>query len=163
MGIIIREMNENDIEGKAYVHYKSWHETYTGLVSDKYMKNITLEKCVDIAKRYSENTVVAIIDDKVVGFACYGQSRDEDLANKNTGELMAIYIIKAYQGRGIGKLMVNACFQKLSSYKKVSVWVLSENYNTIGFYKSFGFEADGTKRLIKLGEPIKEMRMMKYR
>lgn len=160
MGVIIREMNRNDIEGKAYVHYKSWHETYTGLVPDKYMKNITLEKCVDITNKYPENTIVAIVDGKVVGFACYGQSRDEDLSN--SGELIAIYILKSYQGRGIGKLMADACFEKMCDCRYVSVWVLSENYNAIGFYKNYGFEADGVKKIIRLGESIEEMRMIKY-
>ena len=32
-GYIIKPMErEEEIIGKGYVHYKSWHETYTGLV-----------------------------------------------------------------------------------------------------------------------------------
>lgn len=65
LGIIVREMENNDIEGKAYVHYKSWHETYTGIISDKYMEKVTYEKCLDITNKYPENTIVAIVDDKV--------------------------------------------------------------------------------------------------
>lgn len=157
---IIREMKSNDIEGKAYVHYKSWHETYTGIIPDKYMEKVTPQKCLDIANKYPKNTIVAIVDDKVIGFACYGQSKDEDLVN--AGELIAIYILKEYQGRGIGRLMADVCFKKMSDFDYVSVWVLSKNYNAISFYRRYGFEEDGVKKIIRLGEPIEEMRMIKH-
>jgi len=160
MGIIIREMTKNDIEGKAYVHYKSCHETYSGLISDIYMKNITLEKCIDTVNKYPENTIVAIADSKVAGFACYGQSRDEDMSD--TGELIALYLLEKYKGRGIGKLLADACFEKMSDYTRVSLWVLSQNKNAIGFYENYGFRADGVKKTIRLGEPIEKMRMIKY-
>ena len=63
-----------DREGKAFVHYTSWIETYTGLMHPKILENQSLEKCLRIAEKYPQDTFVLLDrerDDRVVGFACY--------------------------------------------------------------------------------------------
>ena len=50
MGIILKKMEtDEEIKGKAYVHWKSWHEAYTGIVSQEYLDKLTLEKCEKMA------------------------------------------------------------------------------------------------------------------
>ena len=50
MGIIIRKMEtDEEIRGKAYVHWRSWHEAYPGLISPGYLEKLTLEKCEKMA------------------------------------------------------------------------------------------------------------------
>ncbi len=50
MNIEIKPMEtEYEIQGKGYVHCRSWHETYTGLVDEDYLRGITEEKCDTIA------------------------------------------------------------------------------------------------------------------
>ena len=40
---VIKPMeSEAEIDGKGYVHYRSWHETYTGLIDGAYLKWHTL-------------------------------------------------------------------------------------------------------------------------
>ena len=36
----MRDKTDEEIKGKAYVHWKSWHEAYVGIVSQEY-----LDKC----------------------------------------------------------------------------------------------------------------------
>lgn len=51
MNYIIKPMQTVDeIDGKGYVHYKSWQETYKGLIDPEYLKNTTEEKCKAIAQ-----------------------------------------------------------------------------------------------------------------
>lgn len=88
---IIRKATVEDAEGKGYVHYQNWIETYTNLFPDEVMERLSLEKKKQLAKDYPENTYVAIADNKIIGFSCYLESRDEDL--DDTGEIMAIYIL----------------------------------------------------------------------
>ena len=46
MDIVIKKMESDDeIRGKAYVYWRSWHEAYPGLVSEDYLDKLTLEKC----------------------------------------------------------------------------------------------------------------------
>ena len=52
--IVIKKMeSEAEINGKGYVHYKSWHETYTGLIDADYLERQTLEKCIATAHKRS--------------------------------------------------------------------------------------------------------------
>lgn len=77
----IRPMQtEEEIKGKAYVHWKSWQEAYADLLPQDFLQKIyTLERCQDWASRYPQNILVALVDEQVVGFACYGASSQEDL------------------------------------------------------------------------------------
>lgn len=84
-----------------------------------------------------------MIGGKVIGFACCQKSRDEDMIN--AGEIVAVYILKEYQGRGIGKLLMDVCYKELKEYKRIILWVLEDNKLSVGFYKSQGFKPDGKK------------------
>lgn len=150
---IIRKATINDSNGKGYVHYKSWIETYTGLFPDEIMEKITLERSVKLAKEHPENTYVAIVDQKIVGFACYIESRDKDL--KNAGEVMAIYILNDFKNMGIGKALMKVCYKELSNFNIIAVWVLESNKKAIGFYKSEGFKKDGYSKVIYTKKTIR--------
>lgn len=155
----IREARIDDAEKKGYVHYKTWQETYTGLIDQEYMDKLTVEKCVDFARRYLYNTLLAVEDNEIVGFACYGKCRDEE--KEDYGEIMALYILKSHQRKGIGKMLMGECQKKLPGCKKFCVWVLKSNINAIKFYEKQGFVFSGKEKEIVLGSPVKVIRMDK--
>ena len=156
---LIQEMeSEEEINGKAYVHYKSWHETYTNLVDTAYMNTITLEKCVKMARKWRENILIAKDGEKVIGFVGYGSYRDAALPD--LGEVYALYVLEEYQGLKVGYALMNAALQKLTDYKKIAVWVLKDNHKAIQFYERYGFRWDGTSMEIMLGAPNVELRMI---
>lgn len=50
MSIILKRMEtDEEIKGKALVHWQAWHEAYPGLVSQEYLDAFTLAKCEKIA------------------------------------------------------------------------------------------------------------------
>ena len=156
---LINEMeSEEEINGKAYVHYKSWHETYTNLVDSAYMRSITLEKCEKIAQKWRENILVAKDGESVIGFVGYGAYRDAALPEH--GEIYAIYVLEEYHGSKVGYALMNAALKKLSNYNKIAVWVLKGNHKAIRFYERYGFRYDGTDTEIILGTPNTEQRMI---
>ena len=156
---IIKKMESDDeIDGKGYVHYKSWHETYTQLVDPKYMEGITLEKCTAIAHRWLDNILVAKDKDRVIGFVGYGAYRDQSLPEH--GEIFAIYVLEEYHGQKVGYELMNAALEKLTDYEKIAVWVLKGNDRAIHFYKRYGFCFDGTEAEIVLGTPNTKLRMI---
>src|SRR5574344_961635 len=106
MNLDIRDMRPEDADGKGYVHYTSWQETYRGLIPDACLAKRTLERCREAARRWPENTLVADLDGKIIGFACYGVCRDEDLSG--CGEVITLYVLKEFQGIGIGKKLMDA-------------------------------------------------------
>ena len=157
--IVIKKMeSEDEIKGKGYVHYKSWHETYTGLVDKDYLERQTLEKCIAIAYKWPDNILVAKDGEKVVGFVGYGAYRGDALPA--CGEVFGIYVLAAYHGQRVGYELMKAAIEKLAAYKKVAVWVLKGNERAIHFYKRFGFRFDGAEAEIMLGTPNTELRMI---
>ena len=98
MNYIIKPMQTVDeIDGKGYVHYKSWQETYVDLIDAEYLQNMTEKKCKAIAHKWTDNILVAKDGDKVIGFAGYGKYRDDTLSD--CGEVYAIYVLSDYHGK----------------------------------------------------------------
>ena len=156
---LIKEMkSEEEINGKAYVHYKTWHETYKDLVDPEYMESVTLEKCITIAHKWPENMLVAKDGDKVIGFVGYGAYHDDTLPGH--GEVFAIYVLEEYHGLKVGYALMNAALDKLSDYNKIAVWVLKGNDKAIHFYERYGYRFDGKEAEIMLGTPNTERRMI---
>ena len=161
-GYTIKPMeSEEEIDGKGYVHYKSWHETYTGLVDAAYLESVTLEKCRSIARRWPKNIIVAKDGERVIGFVGCGAYRDETLPGY--GEVFSIYVLKEYHGQKVGYELMNAAFERLSDYRKIAVWVLKGNDRAIRFYERYGFRFDGTQAELMLGSPNTELRMIYQR
>ncbi|MBQ8954363.1 MAG: GNAT family N-acetyltransferase [Clostridia bacterium] len=159
MDIVIKTMETDDeIRGKAYVHWKAWQEAYRGIVDQQYLDGMTLEKCESIAYRWLDNILVTKDGDSVVGFAGYGKARDDDL--ENAGEVFAIYILSDYYGRGVGYALMQAALARLADYSQVAVWVLKDNKRAIRFYERCGYRFDGREQTLRLGSPIVEARMV---
>lgn len=154
MNFEIRVMLPEDADGKGYVHWKTWQETYTGLMDEQYLANQSLEKCQNIARRWPENTLIAELDGKIVGFSCYGKD------DSGAGEVIAIYLLKEYQGHGFGRTLMDATMDKLDGCSPVTLYVLKGNDHAIGFYEHYGFCFDGTSKEISVGT---ELRMVYHK
>ena len=108
--------SEAEINGKGYVHYRSWHETYTGLIDAAYLEGVTLEKCTEAAHRWPDGILVAKDGDRVIGFVGCGACRDETLTG--CGEVFSIYVLKEYHGQKAGYELMNAALERLAGYPK---------------------------------------------
>ena len=94
---------------------------------------------------------------KVVGFIRYGNFRDEAI---QAGEIIALYVLKDYYGKGVSEKLMHAAFVALNHFSEIYLWVLKENKRAIAFYQKMGFTLDGLEKMLKLGKPVKELRMM---
>ena len=157
MSIIIKKMETDDeIRGKAYVHWKSWHEAYTGIISGEYLDRHTRERCEKLAFRWGGNILVAKDGDRVVGFVGYGDRGDEA---PDTGEIFALYVLSEYYGKGVAQQLMNAGLAQLKSYSKIILWVLEGNKRAIRFYQKCGFTPDG-EELVSPNVGATEIRMV---
>ncbi len=143
------------------MHCTSWQEAYRGIVCDRYLDTMTVEATTARARQCPQNTLVAKDKDKVVGFAVYGPSREEDLPD--AGEVVAIYVLSEYYSRKIGYRLMNEAISRLGEYNTVFLWVFEKNERAIRFYHKYGFELDGCKREWNLGTPVTIVRMIKKR
>ena len=159
MDIIIKKIEtEAEINGKGYVHWKSWHEAYPGIVAESYLDKMTLEKCEQIAHSGIDNNWIAKDGEEVVGFITFGDCRDEDLAG--AGEVFAIYVLEKYYGKGVGSLLMEKALEEMNDREKVALWVFRDNPRAIAFYRRFGFLPDQEERVFLLDEPAATIRMV---
>lgn len=63
--------------------------------------------------------------------------------------LQQLYVDPFFQQQGIGCCLLKELLRwaKECEVRSISLWVLEKNLAAVGFYKSFGFQTDGTKRL----------------
>lgn len=158
MKIIIKTMETpEEIEGKSLVHWQTWREAYDDILPKEFQETMTLDRCRFFSQKYPDNTLIAMDEKKVVGFISYGNFRDEAI---QAGEIIALYVLKDYYGKGVSKQLMHAAFVALDQFSEIYLWVLKENKRAISFYQKMGFTFDGQEKILKLGKPVKELRMM---
>jgi len=158
MKIIIKIMETpEEIEGKSLVHWQTWRESYDDLLPPEFQETMTLDRCRFFSQKYPENTLIAMDGKKVVGFISYGNYHDETI---QAGEIIALYVLKDYYGKGVSKQLMHAAFVALDQFSEIYLWVLKDNKRAIAFYQKMGFTLDGQEKIRELGKPVKELRMM---
>ena len=69
MNIIIKRMEtDEEIKGKAFVHFQSWQEAYSGIVKQAYLDERTIEKCEEMVLNTMDTTIIAKDGERVIGF-----------------------------------------------------------------------------------------------
>ena len=151
--MIIREARIEDAAGIAKVHVDTWRTTYRGIVSDEHLANMTYSnhekrwKSYLTSNTYSSFTYIAEDDSgQVIGFVSGGSERTADLIYK--GELYLIYILKKYQGKGIGLILTQTLVKKLlqEGINSMMLWVFADNHVACRFYELLGGQRLKTKQ-----------------
>jgi GNAT superfamily N-acetyltransferase len=142
--VLIRPAAIADAEGIARVHVNAWKETYRGFMPDSVLDTLSIERRTDQWKTILANpddvyhlAFVAERSTDVIGFANYGREREGD--PEYQGELYSIYLLKEFQGQGIGRSLLQKTVEGLLTLEIESmlVWVLADNpYRE--FYKRLG-------------------------
>lgn len=160
MSMILKRMEtDEEIKGKAFVHWQAWHEAYPGLVNREYLDALTLDKCEKMAFTWRDNLIVAIENSKVIGFVGYGNRGDEA---PGTGEIFALYVLSEYYGTGVGLELMKAGLNQLAEYPEVCLWVLKGNKRAIRFYEKCGFVPTGEEQVsTKIGAAEIKMKLVK--
>lgn len=69
------------------------------------------------------------------------QARDF-ASDRDSGEIVALYVLKEYQKEGIGKALLNAALNDIGE-KNVTIFMINGNDNAAGFYRKMGFRCTG--------------------
>ncbi len=158
--IKIRKAILTDTKGIAEVHVDSWKTTYANIVPEEYLSNLTYESREQIWINNIPNGGIYVaenIEGEIVGFSSGGKERSGKY-NGFDGELYAIYILKEYQGQGIGKALVRPIIDEIRGMglNSMLVLVLKDNISRL-FYESLGGEKIDTVEVKISGEKLTEL------
>ncbi len=149
--IIIRQATREDIEEVAQLHIDSWYETYKGIISQNYLKNMksNLNKRIERMKNEFQlrTMIVAILNGEIVGFSEFIFSNEFSKDLDIDCELCGLYIKNGYKNLGIGTKMfdyVTNTFRNKSK-NKMGLWCIKENKPAFLFYEKKGGKIEKEK------------------
>ncbi len=160
MQYMIRKATIADAQGIAEVHVQSWLETYKGIMPQSKLDSLSVSRSSQnwvLNINRGEIVYLAEVDNEIVGFTVGGKNRENNNcetgeANKCDCEMSCLYLIKKYQGYGIGRdlfLTLTRIFSDLG-YISMAIWVAEAN-NTRNFYSKMGaYEID--RRLLSIAK-----------
>jgi L-amino acid N-acyltransferase YncA len=147
--IALRLARPEDARAIAEVHVGSWRHAYRGLLPAGYLDRLSVDEREaswrEALASDAAGAVVAEAEGRIVGFASFGPSRDEDAA-EGVGEVPAIYVDPEVLGAGVGRTLLAEATARLreAGFRRATLWVLEANARARRFYEKAGWAWDGT-------------------
>ncbi|GAA3454738.1 GNAT family N-acetyltransferase [Dactylosporangium matsuzakiense] len=152
----VRPATVEDAAAIATVHVRTWQLTYRNQIPQVYLEQLdvtTRREQWQRRLRTRPAAVVLVLEHETAGVVGFVAAE--------AGEVQAIYILPAFQGRGGGRRLMSAALDALRAGgdEGATLWVLATNEPARRFYEAGGWHPDGTTRTEDFGgEPVEELR-----
>ncbi len=138
---IIRKRKIEDFFELAHSIALVWNTTYKGIVDDDFLKGLLAHE-KESAERLKNNIndqpdyYVLTMNGKIIGWIYYTLDSDK---YENAAEIISLYILKEYQGKGYGKMLYNYAIKNImkKGIKNLIIGCLDGNPSN-NFYKHLG-------------------------
>jgi ribosomal protein S18 acetylase RimI-like enzyme len=166
--LTIRKVTIADINKLQSVSRQTFFETFaevnTAANMQKYLdENLSLERLQAELNNPESEFYFASNNEQIVGYLKInvGQAQNE-LQDNNALELERIYVLKEYQGSGVGQVLFDIAIQVARRRRSEFLWlgVWEKNFKALKFYERFGF-IEFDKHIFLLGDDIQTDIMMK--
>ncbi|RPH68471.1 MAG: GNAT family N-acetyltransferase [Myxococcaceae bacterium] len=152
----IRTASSGDAPGIAHVQVLTWQQTYRGILPDAFLDGLDVERSAESWRAVisDRRRITHVVDGPgIIGFCTAGPSRGDPIGFR--GEVEAIYVHPAEQGRGHGTALVRAAMGWLAAKRlsPVLVWALEANTRAHGFYRALGAHRLDT-RLLRIADAL---------
>jgi ribosomal protein S18 acetylase RimI-like enzyme len=157
---MIRHAIPADAATLGHIHVATWHTTYTGLMPQHILDGRSEEAATarwnaSLAAGRS-TALVAEVDGRVVGFV-HGGAERTGAYPPHDAEIYSLYVLKEFQGRGLGRQLVTALARELvPDYHGLLLWVLKGN-PAQGFYAALGGTVVAEKTVELQGATLEEL------
>lgn len=146
--MIIRSVLPADIPQLAKLAQETYSETFGHTMSNDDLQDALNQRSEKYFLSIIDQDVVLVAEDnnQLVGFIQFGNvTLDSIPTTDNDIELNKIYIEKKYQGKGIGKKLIEAMLKhdRLVGIEKIYLDVFTENEKAILLYKKYDFRIIG--------------------
>ncbi|GAA4334738.1 GNAT family N-acetyltransferase [Mucilaginibacter gynuensis] len=138
----IRTATVNNVDTIIKLAEDTWWPTYSPILEKEqisFMLNeiYNADKLTDLIASNKQTFLLLIEDEKPVAFAAYSP-REEDA---DIYKLHKLYCLPATQGKGYGKVLIDAVTEKVKEAGKSVLDLNVNRYNkSTGFYQKMGFE-----------------------
>lgn len=121
------------------IYEESWKYAYQGIIPQDYLNSIPKGHWASNFDNPDWKTLICVDDGRIVGTSSFCKSRLEQF--HDWGEVISIYLLPDYMGKGYGKVLMSATLSelKLQGYEHVFLWILEENMRARRFYEKYGF------------------------
>ena len=136
----IRHIQELDDRLKiSRIYEESWKFAYQGIVPQYYLDSIPAGRWADCLDREGVNSIIMVENDELIGTSSYCRSRSPEFSE--FGEIISIYLLPQYIGRGYGRQLLDAAVRELTElgFQDIFLWALAENQRARKFYDKNGF------------------------
>lgn len=140
----IRYVNQTDnLLEISRIYESSWRHAYKDMIPQDYLDRIPTGHWASHMNKAGLNHLVTLENGLIIGTASFCKSRWEQY--KNYGEIVSIYFLPAYMGKGYGTHLLKRCVEELKrlGYGDILLWVLEDNRGARRFYEKNGFICSG--------------------
>jgi len=169
-GIDIKKVTQKELDQLQEIGKLTFFETFSAGNTEENMKkyleeDFSKEKLNSELSNPNSEFYFAVNGQEIFGYLKlnYGEAQTE-LNDPHAVEIERIYILKAYQGKGIGPLLFDKAINIAKARKAEYIWlgVWEENLKAINFYKRNGF-IEFDKHHFKFGDEEQTDLMMKLK
>ena len=156
----IRYLNSADDRAAiSRIYEKSWKYAYRGIIPQDYLDAIPEGRWVKNLDIPGWHNLVCIENGEYIGTSSFSRSRSEQFPD--AGEVISIYLLPEYIGKGYGGKLLEAAAAELKKqgFDEIYLWVLEENSNARRFYEHMGFKCAREYMETNIGgKDLKEVR-----
>lgn len=142
--MFVRTASERDLQAIRSLLVETWHATYDVIYGAERVTEITnsWHSLESLARRLVRpNSEFLVADD---GSAIGGMAYAEADGTGAQVTLRQLYVLPAFQGRGIGGMLLEEVFESFPEARVFRLEVEEKNERAIAFYQSNGFENVGS-------------------
>lgn len=147
---------------KAEVQSRTWRELNQGHIPQDIVDAITPAFALKLTRGHAADpnqvVLIALADDRVVGFIELLRTPRPPIDRPEAAELASLYVLESEHRHGVGRALVEAGRQAVGNDRLV-LWVVGFNTNAQGFYRHIGFHETGLTQTEDMGP---ELEMINY-
>lgn len=148
--ITLRTFEEQEANLLADISRTSFFQTFAPDNTEENMSlflqhQFTAERIILEMGQPGNTHILALYNDEPAGYVFLKQRSHPLLESWAALEISRIYCLQAFQGKGLGKAMMEYSIQLANQLQLDTLWlaVWKENAKALTFYKSFGFQIFG--------------------
>jgi len=137
----IREWTQEDLAAVRHITWETWVATYSSFIPMEDLRGYcdeyySIDALAELMVSPSFHGLLAIEDGVPAGYAKVKYNSEEQRCY-----LSSLYILPAFQGRGIGSRLLAAGEEIAGTFGVGEIWlgVMVQNTNALAWYKKIGF------------------------